>query len=30
MLRRECRAAGLLLEDCRIEALPWVAMEQST
>ena len=29
MLRRECRLAGLLLEDCRIEALPWVLMEQS-
>lgn len=29
MLRRECRLAGLLLEDCRIESLPWVVMEQS-
>lgn len=29
MLRRECRAAGLLLEDCLIQPLPWLAKEQS-
>jgi hypothetical protein len=29
MLRRECRVAGLLFEDYRIEPLPWVSMEHS-
>lgn len=29
MLRRECRAAGLLLEDCQIQTLPWLAVEKS-
>lgn len=24
MLRRECRAAGLLLDDCQIQTLPWL------
>jgi hypothetical protein len=29
MLRRECRAAGLLLDDCQIQTLPWLAVERS-
>lgn len=30
MLRRECRAAGLHLEDGQPQALPWPTMEQAT
>ena len=30
MLRRDCRAAGLRLDDCRVVALHWPVMEQAS